>query len=69
MLNDNITSIGPYAFARSSLNTITLGENVKTIGYAAFGECISLESVIFPKRQIRSLRKSICGRECWIFMF
>ena len=47
---ESVTSIGKYAFARcSSLTSLKLGENIKTIGDHAFYYCIKLESVTIPQ--------------------
>lgn len=44
-----ITSIGDYAFAGCvNLENIDIPDNVTTIGYCAFFQCTSLNSVIFP---------------------
>lgn len=47
---ESVISIGKYAFARcSSLTSLKLGENIKTIGDHAFYYCIKLESVTIPQ--------------------
>ena len=40
-----VTSIGKNAFAYSALKTITIGNNVKSVGYNAFSNCNLLASV------------------------
>ncbi len=45
---DNITSIGEFAFARSSLNSITIPNGVTSIGYGAFYHCDNLTTVSIP---------------------
>lgn len=44
----DITTIGDFAFARSSLKSIKIPKGVKTIGYGAFYHCDSLTSVDIP---------------------
>lgn len=44
----NITSIGDFAFARSTITEITLPEGLKEIGYAAFYHCDNLATVNIP---------------------
>ena len=44
----NVTSIGSSAFAGcSALNSITIPESIVHVGYCAFDECTSLESVVW----------------------
>lgn len=46
ILNDGITAIGNYAFARiDSLENIVIPESVDSIGTGAFGSCTSLKSI------------------------
>ena len=46
IINDGITAIGNYAFARiDSLESVVIPESVLSIGTGAFGSCISLESI------------------------
>ncbi|MBR2742138.1 MAG: leucine-rich repeat protein [Clostridia bacterium] len=46
---DTVTSIGEYAFEScSNLETISISENVETIGYSAFGYCDVLKTVTIP---------------------
>ena len=40
-----VTSIAPYAFARSRITAIDLPETVMSIGEGAFGECYSLSEI------------------------
>ena len=44
----NITSIGDFAFARSSLEGIHIPNNVTSIGYAAFYHCDNLSEISIP---------------------
>ena len=44
-VNYIVTSIGKNAFAYSALKTITIGNNVKSVGYDAFSNCNLLASV------------------------
>lgn len=45
---DGITEIGDFAFARSSITSITIPESVTTIGYGAFYHCDDLVNVLVP---------------------
>lgn len=44
----DIVAIGDFAFARSSLNSITIPDGVETIGYGAFYHCDNLSEVKIP---------------------
>lgn len=46
-------SIGDFAFARSGLESITIPNGVKEIGYAAFYHCDKLEEIQIPDSVIR----------------
>lgn len=46
--NDAVTSIGDFAFARTSLTNITIPEGVTHIGYGAFYHCDDLTTVLVP---------------------
>ena len=48
-LPDTLTSITKYSFLKSSIKSIYIPSNVKSIGYGAFKECINLETVIFDQ--------------------
>lgn len=49
VIPDSVTDIERHAFGESaSLNSITFGGNLKTIGTAAFCDCTSLTSLRFP---------------------
>lgn len=45
---ENITSIGDFAFSRSSLNSIKIPDGVTSIGYGAFYHCDNLAEVSIP---------------------
>lgn len=45
----NITSIGNYAFIRTTLEKITIPASVTSIGNYAFGNCTSLTSITIPE--------------------
>lgn len=49
VVRDDIEEIGSGAFLNSSLKTIILGKNVKSIGERAFAKCKELEVVDFSK--------------------
>lgn len=42
---DNITSIGPYAFHKSSISYIALSQTIKAIGRRAFERCKGLQKI------------------------
>ena len=44
----NIKSIGDFSFARTGLESITIPQGVKTIGYAAFYHCDELKEISIP---------------------
>ena len=48
VLEDGITEIGEFSFARSSLTSIVLPQGVEHIGYGAFYHCSQLEAVELP---------------------
>ncbi|MCD7797044.1 MAG: leucine-rich repeat domain-containing protein [Clostridiales bacterium] len=50
-----VTSIGNYAFAYSTLSSVTVPENVSSLGDKAFSYCASLEEVIYCTKNISSL--------------
>lgn len=47
-LNEGITELGEFSFARSALTEITLPEGTTKISYGAFYHCDSLQSVTLP---------------------
>ena len=46
----NVTSIGDWAFFNQGLSSVTIGNNVTSIGTEAFVYCYNLESITIPKR-------------------
>jgi len=44
-IGNGVTSIGRYAFSESSLTNLTIPDNVTSIGYSAFSNCISMVKV------------------------
>lgn len=48
-LPDTLTSITKYSFLKSSIKSIFIPSNVKSIGYGVFKECTNLETVIFDQ--------------------
>lgn len=47
-IDEGITEIGEFAFARSGLASVTIPEGVTRIGYGAFYHCDSLSDVTIP---------------------
>ncbi|MDE7251257.1 MAG: leucine-rich repeat domain-containing protein, partial [Lachnospiraceae bacterium] len=47
-IEDGITEIGEFAFARSGLTSVEIPEGVTEIGYGAFYHCDSLREVTIP---------------------
>lgn len=47
-IEDGITEIGEFSFARSGLTSVTIPEGVTRIGYGAFYHCDSLSEVEIP---------------------
>ena len=43
-------AIPDYAFYGSSINSITIPDTVKTIGYYSFGECLALKTITLPSK-------------------
>lgn len=48
VIPNSVTSIGAYAFYNYQIAKVTIGNGVKSIGYAAFANCNGLTSVIIP---------------------
>lgn len=47
-IEEGITEIGEFAFARSGLRSVVIPDGVTRIGYGAFYHCDSLQQVIIP---------------------
>lgn len=52
---DTITTIGSYCFRYSTLESVTLGENVTSLGINAFQSCASLKTVDLSQMKVASL--------------
>lgn len=52
-IEDGITQIGEFAFARSGLTSLTIPEGVTDIGYGAFYHCDALAEVTIPSTVTR----------------
>lgn len=62
-IEEGVTSIGNYAFSRSSsLISVNISDSVTNIGAYAFNGCINLISVIIPKSVISIEKNAFC--EC-----
>lgn len=48
-LPDTLTSITKYSFLKSSIKSIYIPSNVKSMGYCVFKDCTNLETVIFDQ--------------------
>ncbi len=48
VIPSNVTSIGSHAFYHTSMDSLTIQEGVKSIGFQAFSECGRLKSVYIP---------------------
>ena len=49
-LGNGVVSIGRFAFYESGVKTITLSENLETIGNGAFACCLDLEEITIPEK-------------------
>lgn len=47
-LPESVTKINDYAFSRSAIESIHLGENVTSIGKKAFSDCANLHAINIP---------------------
>ena len=57
-----VTRIGPNAFNRSSVTSVTIPTTIATIGEGAFEDCSQLESIVIP-RSVAKLESSFSGCE------
>lgn len=48
VIPDGVKEIDKFAFARSSVTSVTIPEGTETIGYAAFYHCDNLDEVVIP---------------------
>ena len=49
-LGNGVVSIGSFAFYESGVKTITLSENLETMGSSAFACCLDLEEITIPEK-------------------
>lgn len=56
-IDDDITSIGDFAFSRTGLETIVIPQGVTSIGYGAFYHCDNLKTVVVPT-SVKSIETS-----------
>jgi hypothetical protein len=64
----NITEIGQFAYARSSITQLNIPEGTKTIGYGAFYHCDSLTDVRLPST-IQSVEPMAFTHTGWMDQF
>ncbi|MDD2972404.1 MAG: leucine-rich repeat domain-containing protein [Lachnospiraceae bacterium] len=64
-IENRITKIEDFAFARSGLRNITIPDNVAEIGYAAFYHCDQLEHVTIPD-SVTSIKGEAFNKTPWM---
>lgn len=64
-MDENITEIGEFAFARSGLTEIVIPEGVTKIGYGAFYHCDNLASVTIPA-SVEEIEPYAFDKTAWI---
>lgn len=64
-IEDGITEIGEFAFARSGLTAVDVPEGVTSIGYGAFYHCDSLAEVNIPST-VTEIAPYAFGKTPWI---
>lgn len=64
-VEEGITEIGDFAFARSSLTSIVIPEGVEKIGYGAFYHCDSLTEVTIPS-SVKEIGANAFAQTPWI---
>ncbi|MCQ2523970.1 MAG: leucine-rich repeat protein [Lachnospiraceae bacterium] len=60
-----IDSIGDFSFARSGIESITIGPDVENIGYGAFYHCDSLSNVLIPD-SVKNIEASAFDNTLWM---
>ncbi len=64
-IEDGITEIGDFAFARSSIGAIVIPEGVEKIGYGAFYHCDNLTDVTIPS-SVKEIGANAFARTPWM---
>ena len=64
-IDENITEIGDFAFARSGLNTVVIPDDVTKIGYGAFYHCDDLTNVIIPSG-VQEIEANAFAKTPWL---
>lgn len=68
-LNEGLTTIDGYAFAKSSITTITIPESVTDIEPANFLDCTNLESVILLSKDISIGKESFSNNTSFKYLY
>lgn len=64
-IEEGITQIGDFAFARSGLTSIVIPEGVEKIGYGAFYHCDNLVSVTIPS-SVKEIGANAFAQTSWL---
>ncbi|MCD8208156.1 MAG: leucine-rich repeat protein [Bacteroidales bacterium] len=62
-VDDNITSIGEFAFAHSGVTSVTLSSSITVLAASAFEQCDSLTTVIIPSTTVTVGARAFYGCE------
>lgn len=64
-IEDGITEIGDFAFARSGLSSVIIPEGVEKIGYGAFYHCDNLTNVTIPS-SVKEIEANAFAQTPWL---